>query len=254
MCVLVEVERGGGVMPPPLHHAMCNEHQLLDQPTPTPQTRILDPLCCAALHPVPGSTILASSASPLSLSVSPVPTANHGPTSIQYQTGFDRPLLAAALLSSLHVSVTVNRRLLTDEDPALRERLIQVLFQGGRFQWARLTNLVQLAREGSSSSSSTGDGFPLVPLPPSSSGARGLDLSDTVRDAARLLLLDEGLRRQAVMALTEDNQLHLQEVQQLLALLGSDVSPGRLVQQVVADLPSIGRQAMLAWADRVLVS
>ena len=35
------------VMPPPLYHAMCNEHQLLDQPTPTPQTLILDPLCCA---------------------------------------------------------------------------------------------------------------------------------------------------------------------------------------------------------------
>lgn len=77
----------------------------------------------------------------------------------------------------------VARRLLTDEDPALRERLIQVLFQvrnfwtvppakflyfldcmsthfftnldliiwgvqDGKFQWKRLENLIKLAREG----------------------------------------------------------------------------------------------------------
>ena len=42
----------------------------------------------------------------------------------------------------------IARRLLTDDDPALRERLIQVLLQDGRFQWARLENLVSLARSG----------------------------------------------------------------------------------------------------------
>eukprot|EP00775_Hariotina_reticulata_P007990 gene7990-8188_t len=131
----------------------------------------------------------------------------------------------------------VARRLLTDEDPALRERLIQVLFQGGKFQWARLTNLIQLAKEGGGSSTSS-----------------GLDLSDTVKDAAKLLLLDEKLRRQVILALTEDNQLHVAEVRQVLQLMQADVSPGRLVQQVVSDLPSIGRQVMLSWADKVLVA
>jgi hypothetical protein len=167
------------------------------------------------------------------------------------------------------------RRLLTDEDPALRERLIQVLFQGGKFQWARLTNLIQLAKEGgsstaaavaagtsrtSSSSSSSAASLALRPASPaggngtsSSSSAAGLDLSDTVRDAARLLLLDEKLRRQVIMALTEDNRLHVTEVRQVLGLLQGDVNPTQLVGQVVRDLPSISRQAMLSWADRVLV-
>eukprot|EP00882_Tetradesmus_deserticola_P010205 GHRQ01010782.1.p2 GENE.GHRQ01010782.1~~GHRQ01010782.1.p2 ORF type:complete len:251 (+),score=136.05 GHRQ01010782.1:1767-2519(+) len=157
----------------------------------------------------------------------------------------------------------VARRLLTDEDPALRERLIQVLFQGGKFQWARLTNLIQLAREGgsgiaASAAASAAASRSASPI----SGSRvaqqapkaGLDLSDTVRDAARLLLLDEKLRRQVLMALTEDNQLHVAEVRQVLALLQDDVSPARLAQQVVRDLPSIGRQVMLSWADKVLVS
>lgn len=172
-----------------------------------------------------------------------------------------------------HTRQCLCRRLLTDEDPALRERLIQVLFSGGKFQWARLTNLIQLAKEGGSStaaavaagtssrSSSNGNGARQLSLQSSgngngngsSSSAAGLDLSDTVRDAARLLLIDDKLRRQIIMALTEDNQLHVAEVQQVLTLLQGDVNPTRLVQQVVRDLPSIGRQAMLTWADRVLV-
>ena len=63
-----------------------------------------------------------------------------------------------------------------------------MLFQDGKFQWKRLQNLIGLAREG------TG----------------GLDLSDTVRDGARVLLLDEKLRRQLLLALTEDNRLHIE--------------------------------------------
>jgi hypothetical protein len=146
----------------------------------------------------------------------------------------------------------------------LRERLIQVLFSGGKFQWARLTNLIQLAKEGGSSTaaavaagtasrSSSLAVRPASPAGGSSSSGAGLDLSDTVRDAARLLLIDEKLRRQIIMALTEDNRLHVSEVQQVLSLLQGDVNPGQLVGQVVRDLPSIGRQAMLSWADKVLV-
>lgn len=156
---------------------------------------------------------------------------------------------------------------MTDEDPALRERLIQVLFSGGKFQWARLTNLITLAKEGGSSTaaavaagtsrSSSRPASPQLQVHSlngsSSSSAAGLDLSDTVRDAARLLLIDEKLRRQVLLALTEDNRLHVAEVQQVLRLLQADVNPGQLVGQVVRDLPSIGRQAMLSWADRVLV-
>ena len=63
-----------------------------------------------------------------------------------------------------------------------------MLFQDGKFQWKRLENLISLAREGSG----------------------GLDLSDTVRDGARVLLLDEKLRNQLLLALTEDNRLHVE--------------------------------------------
>lgn len=64
----------------------------------------------------------------------------------------------------------------------------QVLFQHGKLQWARLENLVKLAQEGSG----------------------GLDLSDTVRDGARVVLLDDDLRRQLLLALTENDRLHLE--------------------------------------------
>lgn len=126
----------------------------------------------------------------------------------------------------------VARRLLTDEDPALRERLFQVLFQDGKFQWKRLENLIGLAKEGSG----------------------GLDLSDTVRDGARVLLVDDKLRRQLLLALTEDNRLHVEEVQQLLQLVQNDINPQKIVQQTLLDLPSLSRQLMLGWSDRVLSS
>ncbi len=56
------------------------------------------------------------------------------------------------------------------------------------------------------------------------------------------------------MALTEDNRLHVDEVAQLLRLVGSDVDPARLIGEVVRDLPTFGRRIMLQWADKVLVS
>ncbi|CAL5228284.1 g11389 [Coccomyxa viridis] len=124
----------------------------------------------------------------------------------------------------------VARRLLTDEDPALRERLFQVLFSGGKFQWKRLSNLIRLAKEGSG----------------------GLDLSDTVASGARVVLLDEKLRSQLLQALTEDNRLHIDEVAQLVRMIQGDIDPSKLVTQTVTTLPSLSRQLMLQWSDRVL--
>ena len=60
----------------------------------------------------------------------------------------------------------IAKRLLTDRDARLRERLIQVLFKQGKFQWERLENLVKLAQE----------------------GAGELDLTDTVSDGAQVSL------------------------------------------------------------------
>ena len=39
-----------------------------------------------------------------------------------------------------------------------------------------------------------------------------MDLTDTIKDGTRLFLLDEGIRRQLLLALTEDSKLHIQEV------------------------------------------
>ena len=66
----------------------------------------------------------------------------------------------------------------------------QVLFQDGRFQWKRLENLLSLAQQGAD-------------------GGSGLDLSDTVASGARVVLTDSRLRTQLLMALTEDNRLHI---------------------------------------------
>lgn len=37
-------------------------------------------------------------------------------------------------------------------------------------------------------------------------------MTDTIKDGARLFLVDEGIRRQLLLALTEDSKLHIQEV------------------------------------------
>lgn len=63
---------------------------------------------------------------------------------------------------------------------------MQVLFQDGKFQWGRAEKLLGLAKEGSGS----------------------LDITSTVKDAVRVVLLDDKLRMQLVNAFTEDNRLH----------------------------------------------
>ena len=50
----------------------------------------------------------------------------------------------------------------------------------------------------------------MLPLRGSSKG--GLDLRDTMRDGARVLVTDDDLRRQLLLAFTQDSRLHVQEV------------------------------------------
>lgn len=44
----------------------------------------------------------------------------------------------------------------------------------------------------------------------------------------------------------------LQEVAQLVRMIQGDIDPSKLVAQTVATLPSLSRQLMLQWSDRVL--
>ncbi len=102
----------------------------------------------------------------------------------------------------------VARRLLTAETPALRRRLIDVLFKDGKFQWQRLENLLLIARSDQS--------FDIIPT-------AGLGI--------QFLMTEEGqyLRRQILLALTEDNRLHTEEVERLWLLVKDDLQPRRLL-------------------------
>jgi predicted unusual protein kinase regulating ubiquinone biosynthesis (AarF/ABC1/UbiB family) len=102
----------------------------------------------------------------------------------------------------------VARRLLSGETPSLRRRLIDVLFKDGRLQWARLENLLMIARSDES--------FDIIP---------------TAGLGVQFLLSDEGqyLRQQILIALTEDNRLHTEEVQRLWSLVAGDIKPNRLL-------------------------
>ena len=124
----------------------------------------------------------------------------------------------------------VAKRLLTDRDVSLRERLIQVLFKQDKFQWRRLENLIDLARDGGGS----------------------LDLTETATDGAGLLLTDAKLRQQLVLALTEDDRLQVDEITRLLAVLQREVNVQKVVQNAVADGPNIARKFALSWSSKVL--
>ena len=103
----------------------------------------------------------------------------------------------------------VARRLLTAETPALRRRLVEVLFKDGKFQWQRLENLLLIARSDQS--------FDIIPT-------AGLGI--------QFLMTEEGqyLRKQVLLALTEDNRLHTEEVQRLWRLVKDDLQPNRMLE------------------------
>jgi predicted unusual protein kinase regulating ubiquinone biosynthesis (AarF/ABC1/UbiB family) len=101
----------------------------------------------------------------------------------------------------------VARRLLTGESPQLRKRLLEVLFKDGKFQWQRLENMIAIARSD-----------------------RKFDLLPTAQLGLQFLLSEEGryLRRQLLLALTEDDRLHTEEVKSLWALIKDDFKPQQL--------------------------
>ena len=102
----------------------------------------------------------------------------------------------------------VARRLLMGETPSLRQRLLEVIFKDGQFQWERLENMIIIARGDTS--------FDWVPT-------AGLGL--------RYLMSEEGanLRRMVLLALTENDRLHTEEVQRLWALVKDDITFDRML-------------------------
>ncbi|CAL0333031.1 unnamed protein product [Lupinus luteus] len=147
----------------------------------------------------------------------------------------------------------VAKRLLTDPNPALRERLIQVLFKDGLFQWKRLENLIVLAKENVAKMSSN----PALQVQNGKSQRdlkveRKLDLTDTIKDGARLFLVDEGIRRQLLLALTEDSKLHIEELVDVYRLVEDQIDIPSVAVEVVRDFPTVVRDALLSWSESVL--
>ncbi|MEO0533482.1 MAG: AarF/ABC1/UbiB kinase family protein [Cyanobacteria bacterium P01_A01_bin.123] len=102
----------------------------------------------------------------------------------------------------------VARRLLTGETPSLRQRLLEVLFKDGKFQWQRLENMLTIARSGGS--------FDLIP---------------TASLGLQYLMSEEGqyLRRELLIALIDDDRIHTEEVQRLWELVKDEMTPSRLL-------------------------
>ncbi|KAL7001854.1 Protein ACTIVITY OF BC1 COMPLEX KINASE 1, chloroplastic [Sarracenia purpurea var. burkii] len=147
----------------------------------------------------------------------------------------------------------VAKRLLTDPNPALRERLIQVLFKDGVFQWKRLENLIVLAKE-NVARMSTNPALQVNNMRRSRDWQinRKLDLTDTIKDGARLFLIDEGIRRQLLLAFTEDSKLHIQELLDVYRLVEDQIDIPSVALEVARDLPSVARDVMLSWSKSIL--
>ncbi|KOP22709.1 hypothetical protein AMR41_30030 [Hapalosiphon sp. MRB220] len=119
----------------------------------------------------------------------------------------------------------VARRLLTGESPQLRRRLLEVLFKDGKFQWQRLENLIVIARND-----------------------HNFDVLPTAKLGLEYLLSDEGkyLWRQLILALTEDDRLHTEEVQRLWNLIKDDFKPNRLFDVAIGVLSDLSKQRVAA--------
>ncbi|MDY6806356.1 MAG: AarF/ABC1/UbiB kinase family protein [Cyanobacteriota bacterium] len=119
----------------------------------------------------------------------------------------------------------VAKRLLNGESPALRRRLIEVLFKDGKFQWQRLENMISIARSD-----------------------RKFDILPTAQLGLQFLLSEEGafFRRQLLLALIEDDRLHTDEVRSLWKLIQPDLKPGRLFSAALGALTEFSTERAAA--------
>ena len=115
----------------------------------------------------------------------------------------------------------IARRLLNGETPELRRRLLNVLFKDGKFQWQRLENLMAMAR--------ADDSFDLLP---------------TAQLGLQYLLSNEGkfFRQQLLLALTEDDELHTQEVQRIWNLVKDELKPAQLFNAAIGALTELSKR------------
>jgi predicted unusual protein kinase regulating ubiquinone biosynthesis (AarF/ABC1/UbiB family) len=115
----------------------------------------------------------------------------------------------------------VARRLLTGESPAFRARLLEVLFKDGKLQWQRLENMITIARSDTQ-----------------------FDLLPTAQMGLQFLMSEEaeGFRRQIILALTEDDRLHTEEVQRLWEMVKPELQPDRMLNEAWRALVQFGAE------------
>jgi predicted unusual protein kinase regulating ubiquinone biosynthesis (AarF/ABC1/UbiB family) len=123
----------------------------------------------------------------------------------------------------------ISRRLLTEESPSMRRRLLDVLFKDGKFQWERLENMIAIARSDQK--------FNLLPT-------AGLGL--------QYLLSEEGqyLRRQLLLALIEDDRLHTDEVQRLWNLVKDEFKPQNIFEAAMQAFSQFSTQTVASMISR----
>ncbi len=119
----------------------------------------------------------------------------------------------------------VSRRLLTGESPQLRKRLLEVLIQDGKFQWQRLENMIAIAQSD-----------------------QDFDLLPTAQLGLQYLMSEEGhyLRNQLLLALTEDERLHTEEVQRIWSLVKEDLQPQKIFGLAVNVFRSFSTESVAA--------
>ena len=127
----------------------------------------------------------------------------------------------------------VSQRLLTGESPQLRRRLLDVLIKDGKFQWERLENMIKIA--------SSDDSFDILP---------------TARLGLQYLLSEEGryLRQQLLIALTEGDRLHTDEVQRLWSLIQDDIKPQKILDFAFNTFRQISAESVAAIIPSVTAS
>jgi predicted unusual protein kinase regulating ubiquinone biosynthesis (AarF/ABC1/UbiB family) len=120
----------------------------------------------------------------------------------------------------------IAKRLLNGETPEMRRRLMEVIFQDGQFQWQRLENMLNIAQSEES-----------------------FDILPTAKMGMEFLLSSEGkhLREQLVMALTEGDRLHVEEVQKLWSLVKEEMVPSRIVNMAIGAIGEYSTATVGAW-------
>ena len=120
----------------------------------------------------------------------------------------------------------VAQRLLRGESPEMRRRLIEVLFKDGKFQWQRLENMIAIARTNN----------------------HHFDILPTARLGLQYLLSGEGdyLRRQLLLALTENEELQTEQVERLWNLVKEDLKPDKLFDVALSSLREISLEEVAA--------